>query len=50
MKAAARPSSQLRYLSLSSALALAQDPSHKSRADRTRLSDIGLIFIEPPQV
>jgi hypothetical protein len=28
------------------ALALAQDPSHKSRADRTWLGDTGLVLIE----
>jgi hypothetical protein len=27
-------------------LALAQDPSHKSRADRTRLGDFMLVLIE----
>jgi hypothetical protein len=31
---------------LALALALAQDPSHKSRADRTRLGDSPLVFIE----
>jgi hypothetical protein len=31
---------------LALALALAQDPSHKSRADRTRLGDSGLLLIE----
>jgi hypothetical protein len=34
----------------SSLLALAQDPSHKSRADRTRLGDTGLILIGPTGV
>jgi hypothetical protein len=31
-------------------LALAQDPSHKSRADRTRLDGTGLILIGPSGV
>jgi hypothetical protein len=31
-------------------LVLAQDPSHKSRANRTRLGDTALVFIEPVKV
>jgi hypothetical protein len=42
---AARPPLQVRSSLL--ALALAQDPSHKSRADRTRLGDTGLVLIGP---
>jgi hypothetical protein len=36
--------------SRTSLLALAQDPSHKSRADRTRLGDTGLVLIGPSGV
>jgi hypothetical protein len=43
---AARPPLQVR----SSLLALAQDPSHKSRADRTRLGHTGLVLIGPSGV